>query len=292
MKRSMRWVISGLAVLGFAHGALADDLDYLRGSDVFAPGPATYSNLSGFYFGATGGGGLADAGFGNRPLSLLSSTLATTPLPNAILLSPSVPPLSLSPDNASFASFGGFAGYNTQRENAIVGLEVKYHRTSLRASAAASAPTFTIPGSGGVSFFNVDASTSSQIHLTDYATIRGRAGWALGTFLPYATLGMAIGRADITNAARVHFVAVDSFGAVLGSVDVPTTEIQSGHLAFGFAAGVGVDWMVMSCLFLRAEYEFVDFTNFGDRSHFPNTTQVVQRSLSLNTVRAGLGYKF
>jgi opacity protein-like surface antigen len=36
----------------------------------------------------------------------------------------------------------------------------------------------------------------------------------------------------------------------------------------------------MAGLFLRAEYEFVEFTNLGDRK------------LTLNTARAGLGYKF
>jgi opacity protein-like surface antigen len=50
-------------------------------------------------------------------------------------------------------------------------------------------------------------------------------------------------------------------------------------------------------LFLRAEYEFVEFADFGNRKrtanfNLPSGWESVQRDLSLHTVRLGLGYKF
>src|SRR2546427_10461742 len=113
MKRSMRWVISGLAGLGLAHGALAADLDYLRGSEVFAPGPATYSNWSGFYVGGQGGFTLADVTFGAGANALLNSML-TTGLLGTPQLSQSVP--TGLKDSATCAPYGGFLPYNTPRE--------------------------------------------------------------------------------------------------------------------------------------------------------------------------------
>jgi opacity protein-like surface antigen len=50
------------------------------------------------------------------------------------------------------------------------------------------------------------------------------------------------------------------------------------HVIYGYTAGLGVDVNLISNLFLRAEWEYVRFT-----------TQV---DTNVNTVRAGLGYKF
>jgi opacity protein-like surface antigen len=294
MKRSVRGLVCGVGVFGLAQSAVAADLDYLRGSEVFAPSFATYSNWSGFYVGAQGGFGLADAEFGMRAFDLLSTIVAATPQQNAVRLqSPSGALLILPRDNSSFTSFGGFAGYNAQWENVILGLEANYHRTSLDASAFAAAPTFRIAvsGQGNVVFNDIDASVTSRIRLTDYATIRARAGWAFGSFLPYATLGLAVGRADITNSALAHFTQLNSSSAVLGSFDLARTANQAGQFGLGYAVGLGVDWKFWSCFFLRAEYEFVEFMDLGDRRYFSGT-EVVQRNLALNTVRAGVGYKF
>jgi opacity protein-like surface antigen len=49
-------------------------------------------------------------------------------------------------------------------------------------------------------------------------------------------------------------------------------------LIYGYSAGLGVDVMLIAGLFMRAEWEYVRFSSSID-------TQI-------NTVRAGLGYKF
>ena len=39
------------------------------------------------------------------------------------------------------------------------------------------------------------------MRITDYGAARLRGGWVVGNFLPYATLGVAVGRANITRSA-------------------------------------------------------------------------------------------
>jgi opacity protein-like surface antigen len=53
---------------------------------------------------------------------------------------------------------------------------------------------------------------------------------------------------------------------------------QHNHLLVGYSAGVGVDVALVAGLFLRAEWEYARFTGVVDTS--------------INTVRAGVGYKF
>src|ERR1700682_4494157 len=124
MKRSMRWVISGLAVLGFAESALAADLDYLRGSDVFAPQEQTYYRWSGFYLGGQGG-------FGNTQMDFFP---ATAPLIAFMLRSSGLENLGHIPQwqilgakDSRDTSYGGFIGYNSQWENVILGVEANYN---------------------------------------------------------------------------------------------------------------------------------------------------------------------
>ena len=56
------------------------------------------------------------------------------------------------------------------------------------------------------------------------------------------------------------------------------SEAQHNHLIYGYSAGLGVDVNLIGGLFLRAEWEYTRFTAATDTS--------------INTVRAGLGYKF
>jgi outer membrane immunogenic protein len=121
----------------------------------------------------------------------------------------------------------------------------------------------------------------SSLKLVDYATLRGRAGYAFGQFLPYAVLGAAVGRFNYTSSATVTAsVANATTGATFG----PNTETQSNNKANaivgGFAAGLGVDVAVLPNVFLRAEWELVAFAPVsGMRSN-------------INTGRVGIGVKF
>jgi len=63
----------------------------------------------------------------------------------------------------------------------------------------------------------------------------------------------------------------------MGGSDVARSDLKS-HFVFGYSAGLGIDMMLVQNLFLRAEWEYLRFTSPVD--------------VSINTVRAGLGYKF
>ena len=43
--------------------------------------------------------------------------------------------------------------------------------------------------------------------LVDYATLRGRAGYAFGNFLPYAVIGAAAGRFNYATTVTVRIYA-------------------------------------------------------------------------------------
>ena len=57
-----------------------------------------------------------------------------------------------------------------------------------------------------------------------------------------------------------------------------STDAQHNHLVYGYSAGLGVDINLVGGLFMRAEWEYTRFAAAVDTS--------------INTVRAGLGYKF
>jgi opacity protein-like surface antigen len=57
-------------------------------------------------------------------------------------------------------------------------------------AAGSATDTVSITGSGSVSNL-------------DFLSLRARAGWALGDFLPYGFVGFALGRADIAVATTV-----------------------------------------------------------------------------------------
>ena len=147
----------------------------------------------------------------------------------------------------SSKSFGGFVGYNIQVDELVLGFDVGYNRLS--------SMQMTANGLGGV--------FSSSLKLTDYATFRGRAGYAFGQFLPYAFVGAAVGRMNYST--RVAGIVTDS---------------RDNAYSGGFVAGLGLDVALMPNVFLRGEWEFVAFSEVGGT-----------RS-SLNTGRVGVGLKF
>jgi outer membrane immunogenic protein len=267
-------------VLGLTQGALAadpaEDMPYLRGSTYEAPTYKTYTRWSGFYVGGQAGYSSATVTYGTRAKQILTSVLANTPLPQQSTMVDQVPIL---PDQAKDKSYGAFAGYNWQFEDVIVGLEGTYNHTSVDSLETNTAAAVR-PVTNGFAYLATVSATSGWL-LTDYATLRGRAGYAMGSFLPYAFIGLALGRADVTNSGSVTYTAFDAANVLPPrTVTASTTENKSGTFGYGYTLGLGFDWMVWSCLFVRAEWETVQFVQFGNQR------------ISLNSVRAGVGWKF
>ncbi len=275
-------LVIGLAVLGFTQNAVAaDPAEYdvpeLRGSSDYEP-PAyqTYTRWNGFYAGGQVEYSNAKVKYGTEAKSILANTLGTTPLPQQSLLASAVP---LAPDSAAGTSFGAFVGYNTQFEDVVLGGELGYHRLSLRSSQTNTASP-TLPVVGTTAFAATVTATSSA-NMLDYASLRGRVGYAFGSILPYATLGFVAGRTDDASSASVAYTAFDTTGATPPqSGGAAANSNKSGLFGYGYSVGLGVDWMLTSRIFLRAEWENVQFVSWGNQK------------VSLNAVRTGLGFRF
>jgi outer membrane immunogenic protein len=278
-----RLSVSALALLGFVVSSQAADYGgppILRGADVFAPSPAPYAAWSGVYVGGQGGYTHAEANFGTGARSILDNLFGAG-LPGNPRIA--VPMSEFMEDTFGGWSYGGFIGYNAQFENVVVGIEANYNRTSAGLTASETVPLI-LPDIG-------TASMSSTAQLTDYGTLRLRAGYVLGRFMPYAMVGVAAGRGDFTDSARLQYIPVEN-GVAQPAVDLSTTVQQNGKIAWGWAAGAGVDIMMTGSIFLRGEYEFVQFTSSGTAPIVAGIAQPWHHQLNLNTFRGAVGFKF
>ena len=257
MKKSMRCVIASLAVLGFAPQAPA--ADYLRGSEVYGPAEASYYNWSGFYLGAQAGYTNTQANFNNATASLISHMLRNTSLEDLARVSEWT---VLGEADVRGPSYGGFIGYNSQWENVILGVEANYNRISVSVSDADGLSRIISPGDGFT--YGVTVNSSASLHITDYGTLRARAGYVMGRFLPYLTAGFAVGRVETVRSADVSgsYVPEGQAGPV-NNFAMSLTEPKATY-AIGYAAGAGVDVALMSNIFLRGEVEWLQFTNLPD----------------------------
>jgi outer membrane immunogenic protein len=121
--------------------------------------------------------------------------------------------------------------------------------------------------------------SSSAISISDMATFRARAAYAWGCFLPYAFAGFALGNANITQSVLVtDAVSLTRFGSFTQLAPLSADSAIHNHLIYGYTAGLGIDINLYAGLFMRAEWEYVRFTDIIDTS--------------INTVRVGLAYKF
>jgi opacity protein-like surface antigen len=269
----VRRLTLAFAFVGLAHASQAADYGgpILRGSDVFAPGPALYANWGGLYVGGQAGYTYADSH------SRIDTVLDNPALPGWPTLST---PLVLE-DSIGATSYGGFVGYNVQFENLIVGIEANYNRATIDLAAAATGLTSDPIGS---------LSASSAAHLTDYGTLRLRAGWAMGRFMPYVFGGAAVGRAEFTDSARLQYTHIQA--GVPIPVNVSQTSAQASTMGYGLTGGIGFDMMLMGGLFLRGEYELIQFASFGSAPAMLGSLAPFGHEITLNTVRGAVGFKF
>ena len=112
---------------------------------------------------------------------------------------------------------------------------------------------------------------------------------ALGNFLPYAFGGLAIGHANVNIAGTVFgqenpqnqpCTPAGPATPVCVPFSFTGTAGKNGEWLYGFTLGGGVDIALTRNVFLRAEYEFVQFA------------PIANLVLDVNTVRGGLGVKF
>src|SRR5579863_1519270 len=278
--RQMRWVVGALLVLGFAPSALAADLDILRGAEPV--GPPTYTNWNGFYVGGQGTYASGGGNFAQATGPLISYLLRNTTVQQDFNISGWQ---VLGKSASATTGFGGFVGYNTQWTNLILGFEANYTHAPWFGSAS---DTLARRMDASGTTYNVSVTGTSSIQLNDYGTLRARAGYVMDNFLPYGFVGFAIGRANIMKSATVSDIETsDSTGNVIGCLggtlpacSLTDTDNRTNQFIYGYSAGLGMDWALTQNIFLRGEYEYIQFVNLGGLD------------LYLNNVRLGGGFKF
>lgn len=248
----MRRVLVGVLMLGAASAAQAADMPFdiptLRGSDGPEIGPPTYYRWDGFYFGAQAGYNSASLNF-FRAIADLQR--------NMTLEQREVPELSTSGN-----SFGAFVGYNMQWDDAVVGFELNYDNSNLRGAVTDTFHTFN----------GVTMTSTASLRLHDYVTARVRGGWSAGWIMPYIFGAVAVARLDVASAVTLDGPQFNGPRTV--------QDTRDNAFAYGYAAGLGVDMMLIGGLFVRAEWEYLKLI------------YDVGYEASVNTIRGGLGWKF
>lgn len=287
----LRTALAALALLAMipAGASAADMPEFLRGA--YAP---SYARWDGFYAGGQAGMTWGSADFGNADNSLVSYMLANTELQGIVTNFTTLPKGS-----TSTTSFGGFVGYNWQWDDVVLGAEINYNHTSIGIGAKDSTDPILItssnPPPGYTLVYNVTVTSGASVTIHDIVTARGRAGWTFDRFLPYGFVGLAVGRADVSRYATLGnspgspestetltttTAPTTSTTSPLSLPRDPQTQSQAGLFVYGFTAGLGVDIALMQNLFVRAEWEFLEFPNVSDVR------------VAANSVRAAVGLKF
>jgi opacity protein-like surface antigen len=254
----MRWLLLAAMMIGAVTSARAADLPFLRGG--FTDG---YSrpvvNWQGVYAGAQGSWGSVNS---NLPANINADMQASFQAPNGLRY-------NWGPTGIAHkinGGFGAFAGYNSQWDDVVIGIEGNYIHDNFHASSVGNGTVVDLNNAGAVVGSTY---TAASLNLTDFGSVRVRAGWAVNCVLPYIFVGAGFGSQtlDRTSSATPP--------PVTGS---PWTTDSSSRLIYGYTAGGGIDVILTGGLFGRFEYEYKRVT-----SNFDST---------INSVRLGLGYKF
>ncbi len=272
--RSLMVAVSVVGMVSAAQAADLPDLPILRGG--LTEGLATSRvNWDGYYVGVQGGYGSSDENFNGSTKAMTAALLANTMEEAEMQVSSWN--AGLGKQSSRSSGFGGFAGYNSQWDDVVLGVEGSYMHGKFGGASTATRPPLVMKLSDGL-YHAVGLTSSSQISISDMASIRGRAGYAMGCFLPYAFFGVALGNANIGQSVTINEWVSATGSNYIQMAPISADNTQHNHLIYGYSAGLGVDVNLAGGLFARAEYEYIRFTSTVDTS--------------INTARLGLGYKF
>lgn len=252
-------VLTAASILAIwaAAPALSADYPVLRGSqiDTAPPSPVSGSgggiDWSGFYIG--GHGSMTASKFNKDTAIQTLTTAVTTGLPifNTTSLAQPVP----TPRNTdSGIGFGVLAGYNVMIGDVVVGGEVDYsvHNQSI------ASQTFDQRFNGTD---RLTLTSNQAAKLQDHASIRLRAGWVTGIFMPFMTAGLAVGRFDTSFLATGNREALTAPGVYTSYAGYPANVGRAEKDAWGIGAtvGAGVDIALSETFFVRGEYLYTTF---------------------------------
>ena len=260
--------------------------DYLRGAYAGHQEPKSPGvDWAGFYGGV-------HAGFSSvkTDYTELGQTIGRNVLPN-LAITDQIPALiHLGDVRKQGSSLGVFAGVNYLWDDVVLGFEVDYTRSSV-STASTSGPISRglTSAATGTDVWATTVSATARSQVKDWWTLRGRAGWAAGYFMPYITAGLALGnitsQATGTGFTEQFAVTTDPVTnlPVLTSRGSTSNTTQTKHrgISYGGAVGAGVDVAFFSNFFVRAEWQYIQFASGGNRPE-----------LSINTGRVAGALKF
>jgi outer membrane immunogenic protein len=260
--------------------ALAADLDFgsLRGSDYDSSDLSPVADWSGVYIGGLAGS--TQANFQNKSgtRDLLDSIFRNSTLQNEYDITNL---LQFKSKSATGGTYGGFAGYNYQMDEVVLGVEADY--TSMRLRGSSTDTLSRRMGTSDGSTHDVYLSGTTGAELRDLWTVRGRAGVTWGSLMPFVTGGLAVGQIRTTDSATARWrenYANGDVGCGTPACGLQTLTRSKDNVAAGYTVGAGLEFMLTRNVFLRGEYQYAYLNDFSGHK------------LGINTVRGGAGVKF
>lgn len=270
-------LISGANASDYLRGAISDEPSY-------QPAPQQASNTvdwSGFYV-----GGLASYNTGRINTRGVGSNLAMRAFPN-LTVTDQIGGLAHYQDGRDTAGgYGAFVGYNMMWDDVVLGVEGEYSRTSIERDSPISpiGRRLTPSSSTTLAYNTMLTGGSVKTTVPQYGVVRLRAGWAVGQFMPYASLGVVMADARTKSTLQgtlTEYILNTTTGAWEpgGTVNANVSS-KNQTVSWGYAIGAGMDVMLAGNIFVRGKYEFLSFG--GSQS----------THIGLHTFKAGAGVKF
>jgi opacity protein-like surface antigen len=274
----MRHYLLAVALIAMVTDAFAGEFELptLRGSaSPYIPAPPVYTRWSGFYAGAQIGFGSMHVDFTGATQSMIAHQLRETAIEHEVSVSEWK---VLGQKDTGSVLYGAFAGYNTQWDDIVIGVDVNFNHPQRFWADAPISPLSRVTSAAG-NTYAVTVSGNARMQIEDFAVARLRAGWVVDSFMPYATVGFAVGRGNTNRSATVS-----GFETTPNNVVTPfsftESETRNNAYLFGWAVGGGLDVLMWQGLFLRGEFEYVAFASISGMKS------------SINTGRLGAGWKF
>lgn len=253
-------LLTAIASLGLTTAASAADLPartYTKAPEYVPTPPCGWC---GWYIGVNGGGAWDD-----RSGNLTGFTTTFTP-EVAVGLTPS----ALGAKHQG-AFGGGQFGYNWAVSNWLVGFEADIQGADIGKTNTTAASSF------------LSSVSTGRDHIDWFGTVRGRLGAAFGNVMFYGTGGLAYG--------GVNSSATNAFPGIGVNFAGSTSETR-----VGWAAGLGLEWMLAPNWSFKAEYLHVDLGSADVRIttpvQFPADFADYRFHHAFDSARIGMNYHF